>query len=80
MNAGTIVLLLFVVCYFAFGIKGATQFVDNRMNNLFQDPSKKWLRYVLIAIAAIIFAYIEFARLLLRAVGKILHFILGGWG
>lgn len=75
---GTIIFIIFVFCYFIFGIKGATRFVDNNMSKLLCDPKKCWLRYVLIAIAALLFAYIEFARLIILAILKLVRIITGG--
>ncbi len=78
ISFGTIIVIFFVFCYFAFGLKGAAQYVDNNMSNLFQDPKKRWLRYVLIAVAAFIFAFVEFARRILMGIIKLLQIITRG--
>lgn len=77
ISFGTILIVFFVFCYFAFGLKGAARFVDNNMSKWFQKTQKRWLRYVLIAIAALIFAYIEFARRIILGILKLLQIITG---
>lgn len=75
MNFDAWIVLLYAVCYFVFGLKGAARFVNNRMENVFQNPKTKWLRYVCIAIFALVFAFIEFARLILMAILWLLRMI-----
>ncbi len=74
----TVIVGLYIFCYFAFGIRGAAGFVDSHMSKLFEAPEKRWVRYVLIAIAALIFAYIEFAKLIIKGIIKLLQLITGG--
>lgn len=69
---------LYIFCYFAFGLRGAAGFVDGHMSQLFEAPEKRWVRYVLIAIAALIFAYIEFAKIVIKGIIKLLQFVTGG--
>ncbi len=78
ISAGLIVFVTFIFCYFVFGLKGAKRFVDDKLSSLFQEPEKRWLRYVLIAVAALFFAFIELARLFILLILKIVSFITGG--
>lgn len=71
--------LLYVFCYFVFGISGAKRFVDNKLAALFQAPEKRWLRYVAIGIAAFVFAFIEFARFIILGFLKIISLVTEGW-
>ena len=75
----TLLVLFYVFCYFVFGIKGARRFVDNKFGASFQTPEKRWERYAAIAIAALGFAYIEFGRLLILGILKVVSFMTGNW-
>ena len=72
-----VVIAFYIFCYFVFGLKGATRFVDNKISKLMEFSNKRWLRYLLIAIIALVFAFFEFARLLIIGILKIVCFLTG---
>ncbi len=74
----TVIVGLYIFCYFAFGLRGAANFVDNHLSQFCETPEKRWVRYVLIAIAALLFAYIEFAKIVIKGIIKLLQIITGG--
>lgn len=67
-----IVVGIYAFAYFTFGLRGARNFVDNKLANYVQGK-KPWVRTVWIAVAALFFAYIEFARLILLGIFKLLQ-------
>lgn len=75
---GGIICVLYAVCYVTVGITGARRFADNYLEKLFIKPKLWWLRYVLIAILAFGFAYIEFARLIITGILKVIQFMMRG--
>lgn len=71
---GVLVILLFLICYFSIGLKGARRFVDNsKMGAALQAPQKRGLRYILIAVFSVLFAVIGFAQLVVLLVLKIIR-------
>lgn len=79
ISINTIIAVCYVFCYFAFGLKGAAGFIDRKMGKLLQDTQKYWLRYLLIPIIALFFAFIECTRIILLLMFRIVQFILEGF-
>ena len=46
-SLSTILIIVFVFCYFAFGLIGAARFADNKLGRFFSDPKKTWMKVVL---------------------------------
>lgn len=68
----------FVVCYFIFGIPQANRIVNNRMGALCQDTKKIWLKYLLIALFALVLGYAYFFLYAIKAIIKLVQFIVSG--
>lgn len=77
MNFDVIILLVYLVCYVTFGLKGGARFIDKVMAGKLTDPKKLWVRYVLIGIAALFFAWFEFGRLVISGIIALVGFIVG---
>lgn len=75
---GLIVIAVYVVCYFSFGLKGARRFINNKLPELAQNPEKSTQRKVATALLALVFAYIEFARIVIVGIIKVVRFIVSG--
>lgn len=67
-SLSTILIIVFVFCYFAFGLIGAARFADNKLGRFFSDPKKTWMKVVFIILGAFVFAYIEFARIIITGI------------
>lgn len=78
-SLSTILIIVFVVCYFVFGLTGAARFADNKLGKFFSDPKRKWMKVVFIILGAFVFAYIEFARIIIMGIIKLVQFIIRGW-
>ena len=60
-------------------IIGAARFADNKLGRFFSDPKKTWMKVVFIILGAFVFAYIEFARIIITGIIKLVQLLIKGW-